>query len=51
MQIAGDICAVNQDIMSTMKGLIEKRNEVSFDEAFQAERDSFQEFLKKVGMF
>jgi enoyl-CoA hydratase len=51
MQIAGDICAVNQGIMSAMKGLIEKRNDASFNEAFQAETDSFHEFLKKVGMF
>jgi enoyl-CoA hydratase len=51
MEIAGNICAVNQDIMSAMKGLIEKRNEVSFNEAFQAERDSFHEFLRKAGVF
>jgi len=34
-----------------MKGLMEKRNAVSYDEAFQAETDSFHEFLKKVEMF
>ncbi len=50
-EIARDICSVNQDILSTMKGLMEKRNNLSHDEAFQAETDSFHEFLKKVGMF
>lgn len=50
-EIALDICATNQDIMSVMKGIMEKRNAVSHDEAFQAETVSFQEFLKKVGMF
>ncbi|HOO89552.1 MAG TPA: enoyl-CoA hydratase-related protein, partial [Syntrophales bacterium] len=50
-EIACDICAVNQDIMSTMKELMEKRNGLTHDEAFQAETDSFHEFLKKVEMF
>jgi enoyl-CoA hydratase len=50
-EIARDICSVNQDIMSTMKELMEKRNELSHDEAFQAETDSFHEFLKKVKLF
>jgi enoyl-CoA hydratase len=50
-EIARDICATNPDIMSVMKGLMEKRNAVSHDEAFQAETDSFHGFLKKVEMF
>ena len=50
-EIARDICATNPDIMSVIKGLMEKRNAVSYDEAFQAETDSFHEFLKKVEMF
>jgi len=51
MEIARDICVVNPEIMSAMKGLIEERNEVSFDEACEAERNSFHQFLKKAGVF
>ena len=51
MEIARDICAVNPDIMAVIKGLIERRNALPLDEAFRAERESFQEFLKKVEMF
>ncbi|MGC9324131.1 MAG: enoyl-CoA hydratase [Desulfomonilia bacterium] len=49
-QIARDICGVNGEIMLQMKALIEKQNQVTFDEAFQLERQGFQEFLKKVNM-
>ena len=50
MEIARDICTVNPDIMTVIKGLIERRNAQSHDEAFQAERDGLLEFLKKMGM-
>ena len=51
MEIAHDICAVNQDIMMEIKALIEKRNEISLDAALQSEREGFQKFLKKVKLF
>ncbi len=51
MEIARDICAANPDIMPVIKGLIERRNALPHDEAFRAERESFQEFLKKVELF
>ncbi len=50
-QIAQDICSVNYDILLQMKSLIEKQDEMSFDEAFQCERHGFQEFIKKAGLF
>lgn len=48
MQIAQDICAVNPEIMSKMKDLIELRDEVSFDEAFRRERQGFHDFIGKA---
>lgn len=50
-QLARDICEVNYDIMLRMKALIEKQNEVSFDEAFRCERAGFQEFVRKAKLF
>jgi hypothetical protein len=34
-----------------IKALIEKQNEVSFDEAFKFERKGFQAFIKKAPLF
>lgn len=46
-QIAAEICAVNQDVMMTVKRLIEFRNSGSFEEALAEERRSFLAFVKK----
>ena len=51
MEIAQDICAVNQDILMEIKALIEKRNEGSLNAALQSEREGFQKFLKRVKLF
>ena len=50
-EIAQDICTVNQDILMVVKNLIEKRNQVSLDEALGCERKSFLEFIKKANIF
>jgi enoyl-CoA hydratase/carnithine racemase len=50
-QIAQDICAVNYDILLQMKALIEKQNEVSFDEACKLEREGFKDFIGKAKLF
>jgi enoyl-CoA hydratase len=50
-QIAQDICAVDYDILMQIKSLIEKQNEVSFNEAFKCERKGFQDFIKKANLF
>jgi len=50
-QIAQDIYAVNYDIMLQIKALIEKQNEVSFDEACKLEREEFQDFIGKAKLF
>lgn len=51
MQIAQDICSVNQGILMEMKELIEKQNEVPLDGALKAEREGFKLFLKKMNLF
>ncbi len=50
-EIAADICSVNQDIMMEIKSLIEKRSELSLSDALRAEREGFQGFLKRAGLF
>jgi hypothetical protein len=50
-QIAQDICAVNYGIMLQIKALIEKQNEVSFNEACKLERDGFKDFVGKAKLF
>lgn len=50
-EIARDISEVNQEIMMKMKALIEKQNELSFDEAFRLERKGFQEFVRNAKVF
>ncbi|MRR14800.1 enoyl-CoA hydratase, partial [archaeon] len=47
-EIARDICAVNQEILSAMKGLMEMRDDATFDKAKKAERKAFQAFVKKA---
>ena len=50
-QIAQDICTVNYGIMLQMKALIEKQNEVSFNEACKLEREGFNDFIVKSKLF
>jgi enoyl-CoA hydratase len=50
-QIAQDICAVNYGILLQIKALIEKQNEVSFDEACKLERKGFMDFVGKAKLF
>lgn len=50
-QIAQDICEVNYEILMQMKALIEKQNEMSFNDSFRCEREGFQEFIRKVKLF
>jgi enoyl-CoA hydratase len=50
-QIAQDISEVSQDIMLQIKELIEKKNEVSFDEACRSERKGFLDFVRKSKVF
>ena len=47
-QIAVEICATNQDMLATMKELIEYRNGASLKEAFDHEVSESYEFGKKV---
>ena len=50
-QIAQDICGVNYEILMQMKTLIEKQNEMSFNDAFRCERAGFKEFIERVKLF
>ena len=50
-QIAQDICGVDYGILLKMKALIEKQDEVSFDEAFRCEREGFHDFVRKANVF
>jgi len=50
-EIARDICEVNYEILMQMKDLIEKQNQVSFEQAFAMERQGFQAFIRKAGVF
>lgn len=50
LEIAQDICLVNQDIMLEIKALIEKRNEVDMKEAIGLERVGFEKFMVKSGL-
>lgn len=47
-EIARDICSVNQEILSAMKGLMEMRDDASFEKAKKAERKAFHDFVKKA---
>ncbi|GAB6096280.1 enoyl-CoA hydratase [Desulfatiferula olefinivorans] len=46
MEIARQICAVNPQMMMTVKTLIENRNKGSFDEALAMETRGFQAFIQ-----
>ncbi|MEA3221992.1 MAG: enoyl-CoA hydratase [Thermodesulfobacteriota bacterium] len=46
-QIASEICAVNQDMLVIIKGLINFRNNATLDEAFAHERKGMRDFAKK----
>ena len=46
-QIARDMTSVHQEILRTMKRLIEHRNQASLCEAYAHERDGFRDFVKK----
>jgi enoyl-CoA hydratase len=47
-QIGADICAVNQDMLTTMKGLIEFKNRATLDEAFAHEVEESHEFGERI---
>ena len=51
LEIARDICSVNQDILMKIKVLIEKRNEVSLKGALHVEREGFGEFVRASKVF
>ncbi|HNY64815.1 MAG TPA: enoyl-CoA hydratase [Deltaproteobacteria bacterium] len=51
LEIAQDICQVNQGIMHEMKALIEKQNEVSLGEALRLERQGFMKFVGNAKLF
>jgi len=46
-QIAADICAGGQEIVTIIKDLIELQNGIPLNEAFAREREGFKSFLKK----
>jgi enoyl-CoA hydratase len=47
-QVAADICAVNQDMLATMKNLIEFRNEATLDQAFTHEVKESIEYGNRI---
>jgi len=51
LEIARDICSVNQDILMQIKKLIEKRDQVSLKDALQCEREGFLEFVRMAKLF
>ncbi|HSV98480.1 MAG TPA: enoyl-CoA hydratase [Spirochaetota bacterium] len=48
MEIASQICAVNREMMMTIKGLIEYRNGATLEEAYANERKEFRKFVEKM---
>ncbi len=46
-EIAGQICAANQDLLKVIKKLIDYRDTAPLDAAFAHERQGFREFVKK----
>lgn len=46
-QIASEMCAVDQDMLVIIKGLINFRNNATLDEAFAHERKGMRDFVKK----
>lgn len=51
LEIARDMTQVNRGIMQEIKALIEKRGEVTLQEALRLEREGFMSFVKKAGVF
>jgi len=47
MQLAGFICEGREDMLMTVKGLIEYRNNATLEEAYKNERKGFMAFVKK----
>jgi enoyl-CoA hydratase len=50
MEIARDIAATNQDMLLTMKRLINNRREMTLDRAMTMEREGMWKFLEKSGV-
>jgi enoyl-CoA hydratase len=48
MEIAGQICAVNRDMMMTIKGVIEYRNTATLERAYANERAEFRKWVEKM---
>ncbi len=46
-EIAADICAINPDMIATMKRLIDYRDTATLADAFSHERQGFREYVKK----
>jgi len=47
MQIAGFICEGKFDMLMTVKKLIEYRDNATFKESYENEKNGFKEFVKK----
>ncbi|MEW6440601.1 MAG: enoyl-CoA hydratase [bacterium] len=47
-QIAGEICAANQEVLATVKEVIEFRDRATLKDALAEERRSIQEFIRKA---
>lgn len=47
-EIAGQICAVNQQMLPVIKGLIEYRNGASLNDSFANERKGFRNFVEQA---
>jgi len=50
-QIAADICSVNQDMLHTVKDLIEYQNNSLLAASYTHERTGFREFIKQAARF
>jgi len=47
-EVAAQICAVNRDMMMTIKGVIEYRNTTTLERAYANERDEFRKWVEKM---
>ena len=45
-EIASEICSVNQNLLPTIKSLIEYRNSHTMDESYSNERKGFKKFVE-----
>ncbi len=48
MEIASQICAVNREMMMTVKGVIEYRNHATLEQAYANERSEFKKWVEKM---